>query len=148
VLRLFLEAIATRDDLCFGAFAGGKLVSYRFFAIRATAIDAHLRFQFPLRWIYAYKAFTHPAWRGKRLHRLLLLRSLPEVARWLQGSREPRGFVTLVLSDNAPSSSAMARVGFSPFDSFSVLRIGSRPRLVVPGKDEAVNFRIELMTDQ
>ncbi len=140
----FLEGIAARDDVCFGAFAGGKLVSYRFFALRATAIDAHLRFRFPLRWIYAYKAFTHPAWRGKRLHRLLFLRSLPEVCRWLQGLREPLGFVTLVLSDNAPSSSALVRLGFSPFESFSVLRIGSRPRLVSPSEDEARGFYIEL----
>lgn len=140
----FLEGIAARDDLCFGAFVGGKLASYRFFAVRPTAIDSYLRFHFPARWIYAYKAFTHPAWRGKQLHRQLFLRSLTQVGGWVRGLQEPLGFVTLVVSDNAASSSALTRLGFSPFDSFSVLRIGSRPRLVSPSKDDALDFYIEL----
>jgi hypothetical protein len=139
----FLEGIAARDDLCVAAFSGSQLVSYRFFALQATDIDAHLRFQFPPGWIYAYKAFTHPAWRGRRLHREVFLRSLPQVSRWLPGSRAPLGFVTLVLSDNAASAKALARVGFEPFTSFAVLRVLSRPRLVEPA-DEGMEFRITL----
>ena len=136
----FLDGIASRDDLCVAAFSGDELVSYRFFARQPTDIDAHLRFHFPSGWIYAYKAFTHPAWRGRRLHREVFLRSLPEVSRWL---REPLGFVTLVLSDNESSAKALARAGFEPFTSFSVLRVLSRPLLVQPG-DEAMEFRIAL----
>jgi hypothetical protein len=139
----FLEGIAARDDLCVAAFSGSQLVSYRFFALQATDIDAHLRFQFPPGWIYAYKAFTHPAWRGRRLHREVFLRSLPQVSRWLPGPRAPLGFVTLVLSDNAASAKALARVGFEPFTSFAVLRVLSRPRLVEPA-DEGMEFRITL----
>jgi len=142
----FLDGIAAREDLCFGAFVGGKLVSYRFFAVRPTAIDSYLRFHFPRRWIYAYKAFTHPSWRGRHLHRQLFLRSLPEVGRWLHGLHEPHGFVTLVLSDNIPSSSALTRLGFSPFKSFAVLRILSRPRLIRPLEGEGTDFHIELTT--
>jgi hypothetical protein len=137
----FLDGIAARDDLCVAAFSAGQLVSYRFFALQPTDIDAHLRFHFPPAWVYAYKAFTHPAWRGRRLHREVFLRSLPEVGRWLP--RVPLGFVTLVLSDNEASAKALARVGFEPFTSFSVLRLFSRPRLVEPA-DEAMEFRITL----
>jgi len=140
----FLDGIAARDDLCFGAFVDGKLASYRFFAVRPTAIDSYLRFHFPARWIYAYKAFTHPAWRGKQIHRQLFLRSLPQVGAWLPGLQEPLGFVTLVVSDNAPSRSALTRLGFSPFESFSVLRIRSRPRLVSPPEEDRAGFYIEL----
>jgi hypothetical protein len=139
----FLDGIAARDDLCVAAFSGNQLVSYRFFAAQATDIDAHLRFHFPPGWVYAYKAFTHPAWRGRRLHRQVFLRSLPEVSRWLPGSPGPLGFVTLVLSDNDASAKALARVGFAPFSSFSVLRVFSRPRLVDPA-DDAMEFRITL----
>ena len=137
----FLDGIAGRDDLCVAAFSGSQLVSYRFFALQPTDIDAHLHFHFPPGWIYAYKAFTHPAWRGRRLHRQVFLRSLPEVSRWLKG--QPLGFVTLVLSDNDASAKALARVGFEPFTSFSVLRVFSRPRLVEPA-DKAMEFRITL----
>lgn len=139
----FLDGIAARDDLCVAAFSGRDLVSYRFFALQATDIDAHLRFHFPQGWIYAYKAFTHPAWRGRRLHREVFLRSLPLVSRWLPASQAPRGFVTLVLSDNESSAKALARAGFEPFTSFSVWRVLSRPRLVAP-EDEAIEFRITL----
>jgi hypothetical protein len=135
----FLDRIAARDDLCVGAFSGQDLVSYRFFAAQPTDIDAHLRFHFPPGWLYAYKAFTHPAWRGRRLHRELFLRSLPAVRRL----HKPLGFVTLVLSDNASSAKALARVGFEPFTSFSVWRVLSRPQLV-RCENETTEFRIAL----
>lgn len=139
----FLEGIAARDDLCVGAFSGSDLVSYSFFAKQPTDIDSHLRFHFPPGWIYAYKIFTHPAWRGRRLHREVFLRSMPEIKRWLPGARAPLGFVTLVLSDNESSAKALARVGFEPVASFSVLRVLSRPRLVEPAHD-AMELRITL----
>ena len=135
----FLDGIAARDDLCVGAFSGQDLVSYRFFATQPTDIDAHLRFHFPPGWMYAYKAFTHPAWRGRRLHRELFLRSLPAVSRL----HKPLGFVTLVLSDNASSAKALARVGFEPFTSFSVWRVLSLPRRI-SSEHEAMDFRITL----
>jgi hypothetical protein len=135
----FLDGIAGRDDLCVGAFSGQDLVSYRFFAAQPTDIDAHLRFHFPPGWLYAYKAFTHPAWRGRRLHRELFLRSLPAVSRL----HKPLGFVTLVLSDNASSAKALARVGFEPFTSFRVWRVLSHPRRI-SSEHEAMEFRITL----
>jgi hypothetical protein len=70
----------------------------------------------------------------------LFLGSLPEVEQWKPA---PLGFVTLVMSDNESSAKALARVGFEPFASFSVLRVLSRPRLVEPA-DDAMEFRITL----
>lgn len=143
----FIDSTAGRDDLCFGAFVDGRLAAYRFFALRPTAIDAHLRFCFPPRWIYAYKAFTLPAWRGNRLHRELFVRSLPELGRWLGGLEPPLGFVTLVMSDNRSSAAALGRLGFGPVDSFSVLRVGRRPWVIAPSREEPEGFRIEVRDD-
>ena len=140
----FVDGLAGRDDLCFGAFAAGRLAAYRFFALRPTAIDAHLRFHFPPRWIYAYKAFTLPAWRGHRLHRELFVRSLPELGRWLGGLEPPLGFVTLVMSDNPSSAAALGRLGFAPVASFPVLRVRRRPRVIAPPPAEPEGFRIEV----
>jgi hypothetical protein len=139
----FLDDLASREDLCFGAFAGGKLASYCFFALSPTAVDAYLRFHFPPRWVYVYKAFTLPAWRGKRLQQEVFLRAVPEVACWVQGLREPLGFVTLVVTDNAPSLSAFARLGFRPYESFPVLRIRSRPRRPWGAEDQRRAFYIQ-----
>lgn len=140
----FLDGIAGRDDLCFGAFVDGRLAAYRFFALQPTAIDAHLRFHFPPRWIYAYKAYTLPAWRGKRVHRELFVRSLPELGRRLGGLEAPLGFVTLVMSDNRSSATALGRLGFGLVDSFSVLRVRTRPRVVTPSRAQPDGFRIEV----
>jgi hypothetical protein len=142
--RRFLHGIASRDDVCFGAFAGDKLVSYCFFAVMPTDIDAYLRFHFPQRWIYVYKVFTHPAWRGRRLQQQVFLRALPGMSGWLSGLRQPAGFVTLAITDNVPSLSAFARLGFTPFESFRVLRVRSRPRLLSPSEDEPTDFYVEL----
>jgi hypothetical protein len=57
------------------------------------------------------------------------------VDRWLHGLRQPLGFVTLVVTDNAASMSAFARLGFKSFESFAVLRIRSRPRLISPPEE-------------
>lgn len=138
----FLDDLTSRDDLCFAAFAGGKLVSYSFFALTPTAIDSHLRFRFPARWIYAYKAFTQPSWRGKRLQQEVFLRAVPEVGRWVHGLRDPLGFVTLVVGDNKASLRAFARLGFVPYDSIPVLRVRSRPRLLSHSEDQPRAFDI------
>jgi hypothetical protein len=144
----FLQGLASRDDLCFGAFADGKLVSYCFFALMPTAIDSYLRFHFPQRWIYAYKAFTHPSWRGKRLHQQVFLQALPEIGRWVRGIRDPLGFVTLVVTENVTSLNAFTRLGFMPFESFPVLRIASRRRLLSGLEEESRAFYIETTAEQ
>ena len=143
----FVDGIAGRDDLCFGAFVDGRLAAYRFFALRPTAIDGHLLFDYPPRWVYAYKAFTLPAWRGNRLHRELFVRSLPKLGRWFGGLERPLGFVTLVMSDNRSSAAALRRLGFSPVDSFSVLRVRLRPRVIAPSRAHPEGFRIEVRDD-
>jgi hypothetical protein len=145
----FLQGLASRDDLCYGAFASGQLVAYCFFAVMPTAIDAQLRFHFPERWIYVYKAFTHPSWRGRRLQPRLFVRALPQVGQWAKGMREPLGFVTLVAGDNTPSLSAFARIGFVRFETFPVLRLRSRPRVLRSAAgDDAKAFYIEAAAAQ
>ena len=142
----FLQGLAARDDLCHGAFANGELVAYCFFAVMPTALDARLRFYFPERWIYVYKVFTQPSWRGRYLQQQLFGRALPHVGRWLHGLREPLGFVTLVDADNTPAVRAFARLGFAPYDSFAVLRIVSRPRVLSRPEHEHAEFRLQEVT--
>lgn len=142
----FLQELAARDDLCLGAFAEGELVAHCFFAVMPTALDAHLRFYFPERWIYVYQASTHPSWRGRYLQQQLFGRALPHVGRWLHGLREPIGFVTLVGADNTPALRAFARLGFAAYDSFAVLRIASRPRVLSRPEHEHAGFRLQEVT--
>jgi RimJ/RimL family protein N-acetyltransferase len=123
----FLRTIHQRNDHCFAAFVGDAVASYVFFAPTSpTAIDCRLSFQFPDGWLYVYKAFTVPAWRGKRLLPHLLLEAMRHLNR--------RDFVTLVVSENHGSRRAFERCGFQPRERFPVWRILSRPvRVALPG---------------
>jgi GNAT superfamily N-acetyltransferase len=126
VSEKFVRSLAPRPDRCFGAFVGDALVSYVFFAPASpTAIDEHLRFQFPRGWIYVYKAFTLPAWRGKRLLPHLLIEAMSHL--------QQRQFVTLVVSENRNSRKAFEHCGFQLIERFPVWRVMSRPvRLTTP----------------
>ena len=139
----FLQGLESRDDPCFAAFAGGELVSYGFFSAAPTDIDEYLRFHFPIRWLYVYKGFTHPAWRGRRLRPFVLLNALPALLEWLGPVSEPVGLVTLVLSNNHSSLNALNRIGFSLETQFPMLRIRERPWLISLPPEEQEDFYIE-----
>ena len=120
ISQKFLRGIEGTPDLCFGAFAGEALVSYVFFAPASPiAIDARLQFAFPADWIYVYKAFTQPAWRGKRLLHQILTYGMTRLG--------PHRFVTLVVAGNQASRKAFERCGFRPTQRFPVWRVLSRP---------------------
>jgi GNAT superfamily N-acetyltransferase len=124
----FLRTIDGRNHHCFAAFVGDTVASYVFFAPASpTAIDGHLSFQFPEGWLYVYKAFTVPAWRGKRL--------LPHLLSEAMRRLNQRDFVTLVVSDNHGSRRAFERCGFRVRERFPVWRILSRPvHVAMPGR--------------
>ena len=120
ISQKFLRGIERTPDLCFGAFDGEALVSYVFLAPASPiAIDARLQFAFPAGWIYVYKAFTRPAWRGKRLLHQVLAHGM--------GRLGPHRFVTLVVAGNQASRNAFERCGFRPAQRFPVWRLLSRP---------------------
>ena len=120
ISQKFLRGIERTPDVCFGAFAGEALVSYVFLAPASPiAIDARLQFAFPADWIYVYKAFTRPAWRGKRLLHQVLVHGM--------GRLGPHRFVTLVVAGNQASRKAFERCGFRPAQRFPVWRVLSRP---------------------
>jgi hypothetical protein len=120
ISQKFLRSIERTADLCFGAFAGEALVSYVFFAPASPiAIDARLQFAFPADWIYVYKAFTRPAWRGERLFHQVLVHGMSRLG--------PQRFVTLVEAGNQASRKAFERCGFQPTQRFPVWRVLSRP---------------------
>jgi hypothetical protein len=139
----FLERLEPRPDLCLGAFLGAELAGYAFVSAAPTQIDESLRFHFPERWLYVYKAFARPNVRGKRLFNHIFLDGIPLIEQWLGPIEEPIGFVTLVRSDNQPSLKAFGRIGFRPEEDFAILRLRARPYLLAVPRLEAPEFFIE-----
>ena len=116
----FLAQVKSRGDRCYGAFSGGTLVSYSFYASTSTDVDKFLKFHFPRGMCYVYKVFTLPAWRGQRLHSMAL-----SVA--IQSLRERGictfGFTTAIQSCNYASLKSFQRLGFQELGNHRVLGI-------------------------
>lgn len=99
---------------CVGAFAGRKLVAYGFTSTLPTMIDADFRFHFPQGWVYQYKAFVLPQWRGSGVHARLIAMRRSLIAGPLGG------VVTLVVATNYPSVSSLLRSGYRPAFDFVI----------------------------
>ncbi|MEY4762319.1 MAG: hypothetical protein RLZZ200_2175 [Pseudomonadota bacterium] len=64
----FIEEALGKGDRCTGVFFGPDLVAFQWFARSPTQAFGRLYIDVDHRFVYAYKAETLPAHRGKRLH--------------------------------------------------------------------------------
>src|SRR5688572_19048960 len=64
----FVERELALGHDCFAIRQGDALAAYGWYATTATHFTDDLSVHFGRRWVYMYKGFTHPAYRGRRLH--------------------------------------------------------------------------------
>lgn len=138
----FLSDARVRGDCCVGVFAGESLVSYSFNSRIPTNIDPGFRYDFPEGWVYHFKAFTLPEWRGQGLHG----RQMPTILNKFAGSSGFKGLTTLVVTTNYPSLSAFGRLYFEPVFRFVIAGKGAKRRLVrnTLGRAEEADGRLIL----
>lgn len=60
-----VRASLARGELCVGALDGRSLVGYAWFAFQAAPHVGGLWMDFNRRYVYVYRAFVHPAYRGR-----------------------------------------------------------------------------------
>jgi hypothetical protein len=75
--------LAAGHDLCFAALQQGRLASYGWYALGSIE-GAHcdcVALSFPPHVTYMYKGFTHPDFRGQRLHAFGMRLALEELGR-------------------------------------------------------------------
>lgn len=140
----FLAEARARADCCIGVFAGEKLVSYSFNATIPTNIDPGFRYEFPEGWVYHFKAFTVPEWRGQGLHGCQVSAVLGKFA----GRAGFKGLTTLVVATNYPSLASFARFYFEPVFRFAIVGKGEKRRVMADSFTgvQAVNGRTLLLT--
>lgn len=122
----FLFEARLRGDCCIGVFEGPKLVSYSFNAATPTNYDSIIHYEFSRGWIYHYKVFTLPEWRGQRLHGLQIATLFREFA----SNGEFKGLTSLVRMTNSPSLASFRRLHFEPAFRFAVVGKGQKQRLI------------------
>ena len=111
------DAIA-RGDRCYGVLDGDRLASFGWYSTRATVVLDHLYLHFDPAFCYMYNGFTHPDYRGERLHGIGMARALRALT-----DEGCRGIVAVVDTDNVRSLRSCSRLGYR---RFGVIRIMGR----------------------
>ena len=114
----FLRWAAARGDSCFAFVDGGLLASYGWYTDKPDQLTDTLYLTFGRNYIYMYRGFTDPAYRGQRLHAKGMVAALRFFA-----DRGYDGLISYVEADNFASLHSTARLGYRRFGTVLVVRL-------------------------
>jgi hypothetical protein len=131
------EALGKGDE-CFALFDGDRLASFGWYSNQPTRISGGLVLRFDPAWVYMYKGFTHPDYRGKRLHGIGMSLALRAYA-----DRGSRGLISYVKSNNFQSLRSIERMGYRIFGDIYLARVLGRPVTWSTPGCRTYGFRLE-----
>ena len=120
----FLGRAAAVNDECFAIRAGDVLAAYGWYSSSANRFSDQLTLHFDPRWVYMYRGFTHPAYRGQRLHAIGMTMALAAYR-----SRGFEGLLTCVEHSNSASLRSCVRMGYRAFGRIYAVQLGRLPGL-------------------
>jgi hypothetical protein len=133
-----------KRDQCFGIRDGDTMVTYAWYS-HATEHDLSdtLRIHFDPLWVYMYRGFTHPAYRGRHLQAISMTMALASLR-----ACGYRGIVSAVQGGSHASLKTCYRTGYRDFGKVYEVRLGRllRRSLIFhsPGS-RAFGFRLEAL---
>jgi hypothetical protein len=140
----FVEATLVKGDQCYAICDGPNLAAYGWYATSpTTAGSPDLLLHFDAGYVYMYKGFTDPRYRGQRLHAIGMTRALQEYRR-----RGYRAMVSYVESTNFDSLKSCYRMGYKVFGSIFVIRLFGRHFAFSSPGCAAYGFRLEIARDR
>ena len=134
----FLDEALAKNDQCYGIFEGDRLASFGWYSVEPTKISDDLRFHFGKRYVYMYKGFTDPYYRGQRLHALGMTWALK-----LFRERGAEGLVSYVDSNNFASLRSCYRMGYRDIGQIYCLQAGDRYWLHADAKCREFGLSVE-----
>ena len=135
----FLRQAFAKGDECYAFLDGSVLANYGWYSNRPTAIDAPgVTLHFDNRYIYMYKGFTHPDYRGQRLHAISMTRALEAYL-----ARGYEGIVSYVTWNNFSSLKSCYRMGYRDFGNIYMARIFGRYVTHADRSCALYDFRLE-----
>jgi hypothetical protein len=134
----FVASAMDRGDECFALFEGGEVASFGWYSTRPTPIASDLLLHFDPVWVYMYKGYTLPAYRGKRLHGIGMSMALEAYT-----ERGSRGLISYVKSNNFQSLRSIHRMGYRVFGDVYVLRTFGRVLTWSTPGCQPYGFRLE-----
>lgn len=120
----FVEQAAQREDKCFAILDGAVLASYGFYSTQPTLLIASedaeksLYLRFNDSFVYMFRGFTHPDYRGQRLHALGMGLAMQHFC--AQGKL---GLISYVEAQNFSSLKSVERLGYRIFGRIYILRL-------------------------
>jgi hypothetical protein len=114
----FLQQARARQDRCFAITYGQTLASYGWYSQRATTISRDLVLHFDPAWVYMFKGYTLPEFRGMRLHAIGMAHALDAHVR--EGAK---GLLSYVESNNFASLRSCYRMGYEPLGFIVACRL-------------------------
>lgn len=140
----FVDEALAKGDECFAILDGPALASYGWYSIQPTRIDPpELFLRFDREHVYMYKGFTHPRYRGQRLHAIGMTIALEHYL-----SEGYQGLVSYIESNNFDSLKSAYRMGYEPFGSVYIGKIFGRYFTCRSRGCERFDFRVEPMDFQ
>jgi Acetyltransferase (GNAT) family len=116
--RDFLDEALSKGDQCLAILDGDRLASYGWYSTKPTKVNEGLEINFDERYVYMYKGFTHPSYRGQRLHATGMTTALNHYL-----DQGYRGIVSWVEANNASSLRSCYRMGYKDFGEIYVVKL-------------------------
>ncbi len=116
----FLQYAAAKGDECYAILDGDRLAAYGWYSWKPTRLSRELTLTFSPKWVYMYRGFTHPDYRGQRLHAIGMARALQYYTN--QGFK---GLISYVELNNFRSLRSVYRMGYRNIGKVYVINIGA-----------------------
>jgi hypothetical protein len=116
--KIFLKEAIDKGDECFAFFDGHRLASYGWYSTTPTRVNEDLELRFDDRYVYMYKGYTHPNYRGQRLHAIGMTMALNHYL-----DQGYSGIVSWVEANNVRSLRSCYRMGYKDFGEIYIVRL-------------------------
>jgi RimJ/RimL family protein N-acetyltransferase len=122
------RSLAAKDE-CFAIREGDRIAAYGWYSRAGYShVSDTLQLHFDPQWVYMYRGFTHPAYRGQRLHAIGMTMALAAYR-----ERGAKGIVSTVEARNEASLKSCARMGYKEFGTIYEVRVGKLFGISQPG---------------
>ena len=117
----FYEGAIARGDRCHYMADGDRVASYGWYATQPVPAVDDTWIHFSPEYVYMYKGFTSPEYRGKQLHAYGMAHAATEAK-----ARGYRGLISYVEVQNEGSLRSVARLGYRTFGTCVRLHVFGR----------------------
>ncbi|MHB2147441.1 GNAT family N-acetyltransferase [Calditrichota bacterium LG25] len=139
----FLERAFKKGDRCFAILDGDFLASYGWYSTQPTPINQHLVLYFDPQWVYMYKGYTHPRYRGQRLHAVGMAKALKAVT-----GEGFKGLISYVETNNFASLRSVYRMGYINIGKVKIFRIMGKYKIQSDKECAQYHFTVRPITNE